>query len=182
VATLQRSGRLLVYALFAAACAAVLLNTDRLIAVLSILDHLVVWGAFLGLYAVALILAGPMSRGLWTGYVYLGVLAAYLTTGLAPALLLVLLGGTVAIGYKIRFSRHSRLREASWGEIALEFMGRVATPTAKSLPVSSREMMGRRAPRAVATMTIVNTAEALVATRPINSRAISPQEASRRRE
>jgi len=127
VATLQRSGRLLVYALFAAACAAVLLNTDRLIAVLSILDHLVVWGAFLGLYAVALILAGPMSRGLWTGYVYLGVLAAYLTTGLAPALLLVLLGGTVAIGYKIRFSRHSRLREASWGEIALEFMGRVAT-------------------------------------------------------
>jgi PAS domain S-box-containing protein len=121
---------MIIYALFVAACIIVLQGAGSMIGVIASADHLVIWGALVCLYSVALILAGPMSRGLWTGYVYFSVMAASLTTGLASALLVALGGGVVAITYKMRFSRHSRLREAPWSEVVLEFMGRVAISAA----------------------------------------------------
>jgi PAS domain S-box-containing protein len=62
-------------------------------------SDLVLLGMFLGvLYIIMVRLAGPMSRGLWTGYVYFMLLVLMLVLGPTASLLLLIFGTAVAVG------------------------------------------------------------------------------------
>ncbi len=70
----------------------------------------VVWLVCLAVYVLCYRLAGPLARGLWTGYLFTVTVLIWLIYGLAPVLVLVIIGTVLAAGTQMMQEAGARHR------------------------------------------------------------------------
>lgn len=111
------------------------------------------WFAFVGnltLLAIALQLAGNLSDGFWSGYIFLGAMGAWVTLGYGAALLLVVLATMlvcVVDGLRLHHQQLSWWQQATEGIARLSLTGwsiaiaqGVLSLTGHSVPASAAEL------------------------------------------
>lgn len=104
---------------------AVFCMNDKFLPFLTV-NYVVAWLAFLVLFVISTVLAGLLEHRKWTGYIYLSVIACYMSCGLEWALLMVIFGTALALIYKRNWGVFTSLRDVAMPQLLEEYLGRVA--------------------------------------------------------
>jgi two-component system, NtrC family, sensor histidine kinase KinB len=88
--------------------------------------YLMAWLAFLVLFIISTVLSGLLEHRKWTGYIYLSVIACYMTCGLQWSLLMVIFGTALAVLYKRNWGAFTSLRDVAMPQLLEEYLGRIA--------------------------------------------------------